>query len=88
MITFSTDTLYSANSALAGMTSKYRNAFCLVAPLVMDTGVFVMSDDAHYSTRLRHFTRWGMTARGKFSDLINTKDQSTDQTCRGVRLRR
>ncbi|KAI0749982.1 hypothetical protein C8Q80DRAFT_660233 [Daedaleopsis nitida] len=52
----------AANSALAGLTRKYRNAFSIVAPLILDSRVLTLSDDS-YNSRVRHMIKWGMTAR-------------------------
>ncbi|KAI0739465.1 ketoacyl-synt-domain-containing protein [Daedaleopsis nitida] len=53
----------AANTALAGLTRKYRNAFAMVAPLILDSSIFLMNEDPHYMTRLRHVTRFALTAR-------------------------
>ncbi|TFK49392.1 hypothetical protein OE88DRAFT_1662947 [Heliocybe sulcata] len=53
----------SANSALAGLTKKYSNAFCMVCPAIIDSAILLKGhiDDAH-RRRLRHIIDWGMTA--------------------------
>ncbi len=53
-----------ANTALAGLTRKYKNAFSIVAPLILDSAVITASDDSHVATRLRYLIKWGLTARG------------------------
>ncbi|KAI0737718.1 hypothetical protein C8Q80DRAFT_1222755 [Daedaleopsis nitida] len=56
-------TSYSAaNAALAGLTRKYKNAFSIVPPIILDTSILTMSEDG-YNTRVRHMVSWGMTAR-------------------------
>ncbi|KAI0737725.1 KR domain-containing protein [Daedaleopsis nitida] len=56
-------TSYSAaNAALAGLTRRYKNAFSIVPPIILDTSILTMSEDG-YNTRVRHMVSWGMTAR-------------------------
>ena len=65
-ITAAANTLsYRANTALAGLTAKHKNAFSIVSPLILDSSVFTMSEDA-YSKSLRRVSKWGMTARGEW----------------------
>ena len=45
------------------MARKYRKAFSMVCPIILDSGVLTLKDDA-YRSRVRHTTSWGMTARG------------------------
>ncbi|TFK49005.1 polyketide synthase [Heliocybe sulcata] len=53
----------SANTALAGLTKKYKNAFCMVCPAIVDSAIALKGDDDDvYRRRLRHLTDWGMTA--------------------------
>ncbi|KAH9933653.1 ketoacyl-synt-domain-containing protein [Epithele typhae] len=52
----------AANSALAGLTRKYTNAFSIVAPIIHDSRVLTLSDDS-YNKSVRHMLKWGMTAR-------------------------
>ncbi|KZT25643.1 hypothetical protein NEOLEDRAFT_1178119 [Neolentinus lepideus HHB14362 ss-1] len=53
----------SANTALAGLTKKYKNAFCMVCPAIVDSAIALKGDaDDVYRRRLRHLTDWGMTA--------------------------
>ena len=59
--------LFRANTALAGMVKKYRNAFTIVTPAIVDSSVVTLSDDA-YRKSVRHMTEWGMTARGELAD--------------------
>ncbi|OBZ73412.1 putative polyketide synthase 22 [Grifola frondosa] len=56
-----------ANTALAGLTRKYRNAVCLIAPAVIDTA-FVMGDamNNNHAARLKHLTNWGKTCSELF----------------------
>ena len=56
--------LSRANSALAGMVKKYRNAFTIVAPAIIDSSVIALSDEA-YKKSMRRVTEWGLTARGE-----------------------
>ncbi|TBU55410.1 polyketide synthase [Dichomitus squalens] len=52
----------AANSALAGMTRKYKNAFSIVSPAITDSRL-VSTTDGSYQSRLRHVIAWGMSAR-------------------------
>ncbi|KAI1783602.1 ketoacyl-synt-domain-containing protein [Ganoderma leucocontextum] len=52
----------AANTALAGLTRKYRNAFSIVSPIILDSRIVILADDT-YNSRVRHMTKWGMTAR-------------------------
>ncbi|KZT25650.1 ketoacyl-synt-domain-containing protein [Neolentinus lepideus HHB14362 ss-1] len=53
----------SANTALAGLTKKYKNAFCMVCPFILDSAIALKGDDDDvYRRRLRHLADWGMTA--------------------------
>ncbi|EPQ57833.1 polyketide synthase [Gloeophyllum trabeum ATCC 11539] len=53
----------SANTALAGLTKKYKNAFCMVCPAIIDSAIALKGDaDSVYRRRLRHLTDWGMSA--------------------------
>lgn len=53
----------SANTALAGLTKKYKNAFCMVCPAIIDSAIALKGDvDDVYRRRLRHLTDWGMSA--------------------------
>ncbi|OJT09920.1 hypothetical protein TRAPUB_13598 [Trametes pubescens] len=58
----------SANTSLAGLTKKYRNAVCVVAPAILDTstikGELVGSSP---SLRLKHLSNWGMTSAEFFT---------------------
>ena len=62
-----------ANTTLAGMTRKYKNAFCIVCPAITDSSL-VSTTDRSYHSRLRHLSAWGMPAQG--SSLFI--DKSTD----------
>ncbi|KAH9944952.1 ketoacyl-synt-domain-containing protein [Epithele typhae] len=53
----------SANSALTWQTRKYRNAFAMEAPMIVDSSVITVGTET-YNRNVRHWTRWGMTARG------------------------
>lgn len=55
--------MFRANIALAGLTQKYKNAFSLVSPLILDSTIMTTNDDT-YQSRLRHMSGWGMSARG------------------------
>ncbi|OBZ65511.1 L-aminoadipate-semialdehyde dehydrogenase large subunit [Grifola frondosa] len=52
----------SANTALSGLTRKYKNAMSIVAPVILDSGISLGSDVVQ-NARLRHLSNWGMTAR-------------------------
>ncbi|KAI1798467.1 polyketide synthase [Ganoderma leucocontextum] len=52
----------TANTALAGMTGKYKNAFSIVSPAITDSRL-VSTTDGSYQSRLRHVTAWGMSTR-------------------------
>lgn len=52
----------SANTALAGMTKKYKNAFCIVVPGIIDSSVAI-ADESH-AGRINHLVNWGMTGSG------------------------
>ena len=53
---------FRANTALAGLTRKYPNAFSIVSPIILDSRIVTLTDDT-YNSRVRHMVRWGMTAR-------------------------
>lgn len=53
---------FSANTALAGLTHKYPNAFSIVSPIILDSRIVTLTDGT-YNSRVRHMTKWGMTAR-------------------------
>ena len=53
-----------ANSALAGLTKAYKNAFSIVSPIILDSRVLTLSDDSYYKS-VRHMIKWGITARGE-----------------------
>lgn len=59
-----TDSFSSANTALTGLTRKYSNAFTIVAPIISDSRILVLSDSS-YNSRVRHMTSWAMSARGR-----------------------
>ena len=46
------------------MVKKYRNAFTIVAPAIIDSSVIALSDEA-YKKSMRRVTEWGLTARGE-----------------------
>lgn len=45
------------------MARKYRNAACIIAPVILDSHVVVSADSA-YKRQLRSVIAWGMSARG------------------------
>ncbi|KAH9942788.1 ketoacyl-synt-domain-containing protein [Amylocystis lapponica] len=52
----------SANTALTGLTRKYRRAMTMVSPLILDTGITVLlTSDSLQHSRLKHLSRWGLT---------------------------
>ncbi|OBZ73483.1 Nonribosomal peptide synthetase 14 [Grifola frondosa] len=51
----------SANTALAGLTRKYKNAMTLVSPAILDTSVLLGLYSVQ-STRLKHLSNWGITS--------------------------
>ncbi|THH02708.1 hypothetical protein EW026_g197 [Hermanssonia centrifuga] len=52
----------SANTALAGLTKAYRNAFCMVVPIITDSAVTLNEDTSTRASRITHLTNWGMTS--------------------------
>ena len=52
-----------ANTLAAGLTRKYKNAFSITCPAIIDSRV-VSTTDAAYQSRLRHVIAYGMSARG------------------------
>ncbi|KAI0653728.1 ketoacyl-synt-domain-containing protein [Cubamyces menziesii] len=58
----------SANTSLAGLTKKYRNAVCIVAPAILDTST-IKGELAGSSPalRLKHLSNWGMTSTEFFT---------------------
>ncbi|KAI0944350.1 Type I Iterative Polyketide synthase (PKS) [Taiwanofungus camphoratus] len=58
----------SANTALAGLLHKYKNAMALVTPGILDTSEF-LQQGAFLSARLRHISSWGMLA-SEFCEYI------------------
>ncbi|EJF59192.1 ketoacyl-synt-domain-containing protein [Dichomitus squalens LYAD-421 SS1] len=52
----------AANTALAGLTRKYPNAFSIVSPIILDSRIVTLTDET-YNSRVRHMVKWGMTAR-------------------------
>ncbi|KAL6298078.1 polyketide synthase [Sparassis latifolia] len=51
----------SANTALAGLTKKYRNAFTLVTPAIIDSYFALSAEAASKHGLLKHLSDWGMT---------------------------
>ncbi|KAI0683985.1 polyketide synthase [Cerioporus squamosus] len=52
----------AANTALSGMSRKYRNAFSMICPIILDSGVLTLNDDL-YKSRVRRAASYGMTGR-------------------------
>ncbi|KAI0364111.1 ketoacyl-synt-domain-containing protein [Pilatotrama ljubarskyi] len=58
----------SANTSLAGLTKKYRNAVCIVAPAILDTSTIKGELFGSVSAvHLKHLTEWGLTSTEFFS---------------------
>ncbi|KAH9934268.1 putative polyketide synthase [Fomitopsis serialis] len=58
----------SANTALTGLTRRYRNAVTIVPPLINDTGVFLTmaATDSTRWSRYRHLSSWAMTSAWQY----------------------
>lgn len=59
--------LYSANTALTGLTRRYKNAATIVPPFINNAGVIldIAATDSTRMSRWRHLSSWGMTCEGK-----------------------
>ncbi|THU83766.1 polyketide synthase [Dendrothele bispora CBS 962.96] len=61
----------AANTALEAVIRDHDNAFCLVAPIVLDTAVVFgeAKDRTCHNTKVRHLTEWGMSTQELFCHL-------------------
>lgn len=60
-------TRFSANTAVDGLLSKYKNAFSLITPAIIDSVVFSHDLNLLPDPRFKAWLPWSMTSSGKQS---------------------